>query len=143
VGIKLVLACGVFDGLHPGHIVHLQAARALGDFLVVGLTMDEHVGKGPGHPVIPFAHRALALKALRCVDLVVPSESAEAAIRRYKPNIYVKGKEYQGNLPEDGLVVSLGGRVVFTDTQPVYSSTRLLSGEELADRIRAAGTGLP
>lgn len=66
------------------------------------------------------------LMALSFVDMAIPAGSAHQAILSVEPDIYVKGKEYEGKLPEQGLVESLGGRVVFTDG-PVYSSTKLLS----------------
>lgn len=122
-----VLAGGCFDIFHHGHLLHLQAARALGDRLIVALTADEFVSKGPGRPVFRAEQRAAVLEALRCVDEVrisrepIPYE----VIRAVRPVIYAKGKEYEGRLPEQALVEALGGRVAFTDTA-VYSSTELL-----------------
>ena len=134
-----VLACGVFDCLHVGHVVHLLAAKALGDHLTVALTIDGRVGKGPGRPVFSWHEREQMLSALRCVDCVVTHYDIEATIRRIQPDIYVKGKEYDGALIEEGLCRDLGIDVVFLDTSPVYHSTDILSGEFLRDRIRAAG----
>ena len=137
----IVLADGCFDVLHPGHVAHLKAARALGDFLYVALTDDAHVGKGRGRPFLPWAERAFVLSQLRCVDSVMMVISAEEAIYRLHPHIYVKGIEYIGRLPEQETVERLGGRVVFLDTQPVYSSTKILTGEALRERIAAIGSG--
>jgi len=125
--VKVVLATGCFDVLHVGHLYHLQAARQLGDFLVVGVTADEFIDKGPGRPVFDEQQRAELVRALQIVDLtIVYSETVPLElIRTLRPTVYVKGKEYEGRLPEQALVESLGGRVVFTDT-PVYSSTKIL-----------------
>src|SRR5262245_7136079 len=92
-----VLAHGVFDVLHLGHIRHLQEARKLGDRLVVSVTPDEHVNKGIGRPVFTAAERVEALKALDCVDDAFVNDSANAttAIAAVKPTTYVKGIDYQ------------------------------------------------
>lgn len=125
--MRVVLANGCFDILHYGHLAHLLAAKALGGRLVIALTADEFVNKGPGRPVFKEERRAEMLKALRCVDQVIISreEIPYEVIRAVRPNVYVKGKEYEGRLPEQDLVEELGGRVAFTDTV-VYSSTALL-----------------
>ena len=135
----IVLADGCFDVLHPGHVAHLKAARALGDYLYVALTDDAHVGKGRGRPFLPWAEREAVLSQLRCVHSVIRVRNAEEALYRIVPDIYVKGVEYKGRLPEQELVERLGGRVVFLDTQPVYSSTKILTGEALRERIAALG----
>ena len=139
--MAIVLANGVFDCLHIGHVAHLQAARLLGTALVVGLTADEFVNKGPGRPVFPWLYRADMLKALRCVDSVVYCTNAIEAIELVRPKIYVKGAEYAGKLPEAKLCDELGIQVVCLNTQPVYSSTDILTGRLLNDRTRTAGKG--
>jgi rfaE bifunctional protein nucleotidyltransferase chain/domain len=127
----IVLANGCFDIFHYGHLAHLEAAseiaRNAGARLVIALTSDRFVNKGPGRPVFNQEQRALLLRALRIVDHVVISDapSPAAIIQEYQPAIYVKGKEYEGRLPEQELVESYGGRVVFTDTI-IFSSTKLL-----------------
>ena len=124
---KMVMVNGCFDVIHCGHLAHLNTARTLGDYLVVALTADEFVNKGPGRPVFDENKRALMLAALRCVDHVIVSREAVPSriILEYKPAIYAKGKEYEGRLPEQALVESYGGIVVFTDTVK-FSSTALL-----------------
>mgnify|MGYP001420562237 CR=1 FL=1 len=92
----IVLANGCFDILHVGHIRHLQEAREMGDKLIVSLTVDNHVNKGPGRPIYSWADRAECLKALSCVDCVIPSRSAVEAINGVIPNIFVKGIDYAG-----------------------------------------------
>jgi len=92
-----VLAHGVFDLLHVGHIRHLREAKALGDVLVVTLTEDSRVNKGPGRPAFTETLRAEALAALEAVDFVAISRHATAVpvIATIKPNVYVKGPDYK------------------------------------------------
>lgn len=123
--MRIVLCNGCFDILHWGHLKHLEAADDLGDWLIVSVTRDEFVNKGSGRPVFPLEKRMDMLSALRCVDEVIPTDSAMDAIKRIRPGVYVKGAEYKGKLPEQSLVESIGGIVVFTET-PVYSSTALV-----------------
>jgi rfaE bifunctional protein nucleotidyltransferase chain/domain len=92
--MTVVLANGVFDVLHLGHVQHLREARAMGDRLIVSLTVDAYVNKGPGRPLYPWAARAAVLAELRCVDEVVPTNSAIEAIMYIKPDIFVKGIDY-------------------------------------------------
>jgi rfaE bifunctional protein nucleotidyltransferase chain/domain len=134
---KVIVQChGVFDLLHPGHIRHFEAARREGDILLVTVTRDEFVNKGPGRPVFNQWLRAEAVAALQCVDYVALSErpTAVEAIRRLRPHVYVKGSDYAdpssdatgGILLEEEAVKSVGGRVCFTD-EITFSSTQLLN----------------
>jgi len=102
--------------LHFGHLMHLQEARTYGDILIVGLTADEFVNKGPGRPVFNFFQRKAMLEALAIVDVVHPcfTFGPEELIAQIRPDFYVKGKEYEGKLREQALVEQLGGKVVFT-----------------------------
>ena len=122
----VVLANGVFDPLHIGHLHHLQEARKLGDWLVVAVTSDRAVNKGPGRPIFNQDQRAEMIRALKIVDDVAIVESGEEAVRKVRPDVYCKGSEYRNNLPEAAFVESYGGRCHFT-TGPVYSSTKLLA----------------
>src|SRR5438876_10958016 len=92
-GKRIVHCHGVFDLLHIGHIKHLEAARNLGDVLVVTITPDRFVNKGPHRPAFPERLRAEALASLACVDYVVINEwpTAVETIRTLKPDLYVKG----------------------------------------------------
>lgn len=92
--MKVVLANGCFDILHWGHVAHLQEARKMGDYLIVSVTMDENVNKGPGRPINPLWKRMAVLKELRCVSQVYPTLSACSAILHWKPQIFVKGIDY-------------------------------------------------
>lgn len=100
--MRIVLANGVFDLLHPGHVAHLQEARGMGDLLLVALTMDEYINKH-GRPILKFRERAEMLMALRCVSNVTGCENAEEAIRWYRPQVFVKGGDYlqKGLLPSE------------------------------------------
>ena len=134
----MVLANGCYDPLHIGHVRHLRAAKALGDVLIVSLTADEYVNK-PGRPIFKQALRKEMLRELRCVDDVMIVCGVEEAIGRVRPDIFVKGKEYEGKLPEiESLVQSYGGRVVFTN-EIVYSSTRLVTGGYFSLQSPAGG----
>ncbi|HRY85747.1 MAG TPA: PfkB family carbohydrate kinase [Candidatus Omnitrophota bacterium] len=135
-GKKVVHCHGVFDLMHPGHIHHFYAARKKGDYLVVTLTKDEYVGKGPGRPVFNQRLRAESVAAVECVDYVAINEwpTAVETIRKLKPNFYVKGIEYAapdeditGNIrPEREAVESIGGKLVFTD-EVRFSSSNILN----------------
>src|SRR5947209_9047303 len=93
-GKKIVHCHGVFDLLHIGHIKHLEAARKLGDALVVTMTPDRFVNKGPHRPAFPERLRAEALASLTCVDFVAINEwpTAVETIERLRPDFYVKGR---------------------------------------------------
>ena len=135
-GRRIVQCHGVFDLLHPGHIRHFRAARAQGDRLVVTVTPDRFVNKGPGRPVFPEALRLEALAALEVVDYVALNATPDAvfAIQAVRPNIYVKGIEYQdhatdvtGKISEEVRAVEeIGGAVHYTD-DIVFSSSTLLN----------------
>jgi D-beta-D-heptose 7-phosphate kinase/D-beta-D-heptose 1-phosphate adenosyltransferase len=138
--MKLVLAVGCFDCLHPGHIAHLTAARKLGHQLWVGLTVDEVVNKGKGRPVFPWAERCAMLQSLRVVSQVVANVNAVDTVARVRPNVYVKGLEYADiEIPEREVCERMDIKLVFLNTQPVYHSSDILSGELLRARIAAAG----
>lgn len=94
--MTLVLANGVFDIFHAGHVWHLKEARAMGDSLTVALTVDEAVReqKGEGSPIIPWELRRACLMGCRFVDAVVPSIDSAQAIRAVRPNVFVKGIDY-------------------------------------------------
>ena len=90
------LAHGVFDLLHMGHVRHLEEARGHGDCLIVSITPDRFVNKGPGRPVFEELMRAEMLAAMSSVDWVVINDepTAEAMIETVKPQAYVKGPDY-------------------------------------------------
>lgn len=131
---KTIVQChGCFDIVHPGHVRYLQFAREQGDVLIVSLTGDSDIDKGTGRPYIPQELRAENLAALMAVDYVHihPLPTAEGLLARIKPDIYVKGAEYEhatdpGFLAEKQVVESQGGRVIFSSGEVVFSSTELI-----------------
>jgi len=132
---KRVAHChGCFDLVHPGHIKHLQAARRLADALVVTVSPDRFVDKGPGRPAFPEQLRAESVAALECVDYAAVNQwpTAEATIRLLRPDYYVKGQEFErpGDRTEKlqrevAVVGETGGEMRFTH-EFVSSSTALL-----------------
>ena len=123
--MTLVLCNGCFDPFHYGHLLHFYAARSHGTRLAVALTADRYVNKGPGRPFFTAEQRGAVLLALRgLVDEVIVSDAPrpDDLIRRLQPAVYAKGVEYAGRLPEQALVESYGGRVLFTET-PKFSSS--------------------
>ena len=135
-GRRVVHCHGVFDLLHIGHIRHFEAARRHGDLLVVTVTPDRHVNKGPSRPAFPEALRAEAVAALDCVDYAAINRwpTAVEAIRLLKPAFYAKGSDYRrsaddvtgGIRREAAAVRAGGGRLVFTD-DIVFSSSHLIN----------------
>ena len=132
-GKKLVVTNGCFDLLHAGHVTYLEAARNLGDALLVGLNGDASVRqlKGEGRPINSEADRALVLAALASVDAVCVFQELDALhfLALVKPDIYAKGGDYTIdtiNQPERRLVESLGGRVVVLAGVPNISTSTLL-----------------
>jgi rfaE bifunctional protein nucleotidyltransferase chain/domain len=127
----VVLTNGCFDILHVGHVRYLQAARELGDCLIVGLNSDASVQqlKGSGRPLNQQEDRAEVLSGLAAVDYIVIFEepTAEALVREVQPNIYVKGGDYAaGQLPEAKIVAGYGGKTVLIPEVPGRSTTNLI-----------------
>jgi rfaE bifunctional protein nucleotidyltransferase chain/domain len=130
-GKRVVFTNGCFDVLHPGHIHSLEAARALGDCLIVGLNGDESVRtlKGAGRPVIPAEERAEILASFECVDAVVVFEdlTPHEVIVALLPDVLVKGGDWPGNqIVGREEVEAAGGRVVRVEVVPGYSTTEIL-----------------
>jgi D-glycero-beta-D-manno-heptose 1-phosphate adenylyltransferase len=133
---SLVFTNGCFDLLHPGHVRYLQAAKALGKTLVVGLNSDQSVmgikpakpGQ-PQRPIVTAAHRAEVLAALRAVDGVVifDERTADHLISTLQPDIYVKGGDYTiASLPEAPTVQAYGGRIEFIQVEVPTSTTAII-----------------
>jgi len=142
-GRRVVHCHGCFDIVHPGHIRHLRQARQLGDVLLITITGDSGIGKGAGRPLIPQELRAENLAALDFVDWVYvePDATAVGLLRDVRPDVYVKGQEYESNqhpgfAAEREAVEAGGGRVVFTSGDVVFSSTALIAG--MAESINPA-----
>ena len=133
----LVFTNGVFDIVHRGHVTYLAQARALGASLVVGLNSDASarlLGKGPDRPLNPQDDRAAVLAAMQSVDLVTFFDASTplALLERVRPDIYVKGGDYDiETLAETPLVRSWGGRALAIALVQGRSTTALV------ERIRA------
>jgi len=130
-GGTVVATGGCFDLLHAGHVGTLQAARALGDCLVVCLNSDASVHrlKGPRRPLVGERDRAAVLSALGCVDAVEIFEEDTPAevLRRLRPDLWVKGGDYSAcELPEAGVLAGWGGRAIVLPFLDGRSTTRLI-----------------
>ncbi|MCH7955179.1 MAG: adenylyltransferase/cytidyltransferase family protein [Candidatus Marinimicrobia bacterium] len=135
-GQKVVLCHGVFDLLHPGHIKHIEAAKKNGDILVVTITPDEYVNKGPLRPVFDELHRAETIGALEKVNYVAINKwpSAVQTIELLTPDIYVKGSDYKN--PEEDItgeianendaIAKVGGKIIYTDEE-TFSSSKIIN----------------
>ena len=131
-GKKIVHCHGVFDVLHLGHIQHFASAKKRGDVLVVTITPDDFVNKGPNRPVFPLKIRMQCIAALGNVDFVAANNTADAisAIKILKPDIYCKGKDYKNKksditgkiVSEEKTVKKLGGEIYYTQDELLSSS---------------------
>jgi len=130
-GRRIVFTNGVFDILHPGHLRYLQAARAHGDLLIVGLNSDASVrrNKGPGRPINPEEERAEVLSALTCVDAVSVFDDDTPAdiIRRVQPDVLVKGADWPADqIVGRDTVEARGGKVILEPVEQGYSTTKIV-----------------
>jgi rfaE bifunctional protein nucleotidyltransferase chain/domain len=130
-GGLLVFTNGVFDLLHPGHVRYLEAARRLGDALIVGINSDRSVRaiKGPTRPLNPEHERAEVLLSLSSVDAVVvfDEDTPHSLITTIQPDILVKGSDWGANdIVGRDVVEARGGRVVRIDLAEGYSTTELI-----------------
>lgn len=156
-GLKIVQCHGVFDVLHMGHIAYFQSSRANGDILVITITADRFVNKGPGRPYFNENVRAQMLAALEMVDYVCISDFSTAVntICRLRPDYYAKGPDYKNRdsditgaiYDEERAVVENGGQIVFTEDDTFSSSTlinkffasRSSEQNEIIEKIRELG----
>jgi rfaE bifunctional protein nucleotidyltransferase chain/domain len=129
----IILTNGVFDILHRGHVTYLTQARALGASLVVAVNTDASVkrlGKGEDRPINSCEDRMAVLAALESVSLVVSFEEDTAleVVNTVRPDIYVKGGDYQMDLiPEGRAVLAYGGRVEAIPFLHDHSTSKLLA----------------
>jgi len=131
-GRRVVLANGCFDLLHVGHVRYLDAARALGDVLFVGLNSDAAVArlKGPGRPLMPAAERAEILAGLRAVDHVVvfDEDTADRLVSLVRPAVHAKGTDYtDASVPEAASVRAAGGRVAIVGDPKDHATGDLIA----------------
>lgn len=135
-GEKIVQCHGVFDLLHLGHIKHFEEAKKYGDILIVSITPDEFVNKGPGRPAFSTSHRLEALSSIEFVDYVVANHwpTAEEIIKLIKPDFYCKGPDYKNHLDditgkisdEEKAVELIGGKIKYTN-DITFSSSSLIN----------------
>ena len=130
-GRRIVFTNGVFDILHPGHLRYLQASRAHGDILIVGLNSDASVrrNKGPNRPVIPEAERAELLLALECVDAVsiFDEETPAEIISAVQPDVLVKGADWPADqIVGRDTVEARGGVVIREPVEQGYSTSAII-----------------
>ena len=132
---KIVHCHGCFDLMHPGHIKYFQASKEMGDVLVVTVTPDEYVDKGPERPVFGQNLRAESVAALACVDYVAINRwpTAEETLRLLRPTYYVKGQEFESGEDKTGkiqkeraVLKEIGAEMRFTH-EIIFSSTELLN----------------
>jgi len=131
-GARVVFANGCFDLLHVGHVRYLEAAKGLGDLLVVGINSDEQVRrlKGEGRPFIPERERAEVIASLRAVDYVTVfhEPTVTELLLALRPDIHAKGTDYtEDSVPERDVVRSFGGRVQIVGDPKDHSSTEMLN----------------
>jgi D-glycero-beta-D-manno-heptose 1-phosphate adenylyltransferase len=137
---KIVFANGVFDILHVGHVRYLEAARAEGDLLVVGINSDSSTRKlkGPGRPILTERARAALVAALKSVNYVVIFDELDvnSLLKELQPDVHAKGTDYSADtVPERELAALLGIRVAIVG-DPKQHSTR-----DLLARLRQEGNG--
>ncbi len=130
-GSRIVLANGCFDVLHVGHIRYLEAAKALGDLLIVGVNSDEQTRrlKGDGRPLVPQDQRAQIVSALEAVNFVTIFEepTVKELLLAIKPDVHAKGTDYTEDMvPERDVVRSFGGRVAIVGDPKNHSSSEII-----------------
>lgn len=132
---KVIMCHGTFDIVHPGHIRQLHYAKEKASILITSVTSDKYVTKGSGKPFVPQELRAKNLAVLEIVDYVIidDDETPIKAIKKIKPDIFVKGFEYKKDdihpktQKEMKAVESYGGKLIFSPGDVIYSSTHILS----------------
>ena len=138
--LKIVHCHGVFDLFHAGHVSYLQEAKKYGDILLVTLTEDKFVKKGPGRPFFKSIDRANVISSLSCVDYVYINHAYDAVnlIKLIKPDFYIKGPDYKKNseditnkIKDEKLITKkYGGKIAFT-SQETFSSSKIINKSDL------------
>jgi len=143
-GKRIVLCHGVFDLLHLGHIQHFEEAKNHGDILVVTVTSDQYVNKGPNRPAFQEDNRLRALEALQVIDYVALNKNPTAipAIKELRPNIYCKGQDYKvyqndisGEIKNEiSAIKKIGGKIFYTGGIS-FSSSKLINQNEVNSEL--------
>ena len=137
---RIVFANGAFDLLHAGHVRYLEAAKAEGDWLAVGVNSDAsvHRAKGPARPIVPESERIEIVAALGCVDAacLFEEDSPAALIAELRPDVHAKGTDYAAeSIPEKNVVASYGGRTAIVGDPKDHATT------DLIERIKRSAGG--
>ena len=152
-GKKVVMCHGVFDLLHLGHIKHFEKAKSLGNILVVSITADKFVNKGPGRPAFNESDRAESISAIKDVDYVIINNefTSTKLILQIKPNIYCKGPDYKNKFNditgeiknEITSIKKVGGKIFYTSGK-TFSSSNLINkfNENISVNQKNAITGI-
>lgn len=142
LGRRVVFTNGCFDLVHAGHVSSFHQARSFGDILVVGVNSDASIRriKGEMRPVVSLPHRMALLSALDCVDFVIPFEedTPQKLIEQVKPDVLVKGKDWEGKEVAGGAFVrSYGGTLAFVELEQGLSTTHIIEKiKEMLERER-------
>jgi len=133
---KIVLCHGVFDLMHIGHIKHFEEAKSYGEILIVSLTSDKYVNKGPNRPAFNEHNRAATLASLKIIDYVLINDNLSSipVIKKVKPDYYCKGPDYKnfkdditGKIKNEAKAIrEVGGKIVYTDAV-TFSSSKLIN----------------
>jgi D-glycero-beta-D-manno-heptose 1-phosphate adenylyltransferase len=140
-GRSIVLANGGFDLVHAGHVRYLEAAKKLGNILIVALNSDSSVRKlkGKGRPILPERERADILSAFACVNYVTifRESNVERVLLALKPDVHAKGSDYtRRTVPERRTVLAYGGKIA------IAGGPKIRSTSEVIPRILAKMGGL-
>lgn len=136
---RVALCHGVFDQLHIGHIHHFNYAKRYADILVVTITHDKFVNKGPARPIFNFNQRLRMLASLQAVDFVACNDDSDAVklLQFLKPNFYIKGPDYKNSnqditgkiIAEKKAAKKIGCKIIFTDNEVVFSSSKIINSK--------------
>lgn len=131
----IALCHGVFDIIHEGHIHHLNEAKKIGDILVVSLTSDKFVNKGPGRPIVDEQNRLAVVAAIEVVDYTVLNDALDPIklIRFLKPNYYIKGEDTHKTKNEDfnleiEAVIGVGGEIQYIPSLSIHTIDLIRKG---------------
>lgn len=129
-GKTIVFGNGCFDLLHVGHVRYLEAAKALGDVLVIAVNTEASIALNTGREpsINPYEERAEVIAALECVDYVVPleTETPVPLLKAFRPHIQAKGTDYTiDQMPEAEAVKAIGARIEFVGDEKTHSSSAL------------------